>query len=415
MILALLTFLGCCGYSFFDNTLVNTANYETKFSLIITLGIMILHKVESYLTKEWEECRFYNALKKINILQQHGEIVFLVFVTTFILLMSLMTLIVCNEKWIKYSLLIWAGQLLNETHHLSKSFMYSRYYTGSYSAFIMVLLAIFDFCPVLSINYGYSYNFGMYSAMMVSSISFVIFCIEVKDVKKRKFHSILITGGGRGIGAELAKLYSKEKATIFICGRDKDPLEKIKLQGEKLGGNIITKVVDISNKIDLETFINESNKTEPLDLLLCNACTKGSLQKQCDVNLIGTVNTLNKGLDIMKPNTTIGVMSTLGIFQKTPYEHFYMSVKKALYHYTESVMAVGKNKKIKVVPICPGMARDKKDIFTMTYSEAAENIYYGLENQRDYIIFPFYQWFTLKIIETLPNFVIHFILINFVF
>ena len=117
----------------------------------------------------------------------------------------------------------------------------------------------------------------------------------------------------------------------------------------------------------------------------------------------------------MKPNTTNGVMSTLGIFQKTPYEHFYMSVKKALYHYTESVMAVGKNKKIKVVPICPGMARDKKDIFTMTYSEAAENIYYGLENQRDYIIFPFYQWFTLKIIETLPNFVIHFILINFVF
>jgi short-subunit dehydrogenase len=315
----------------------------------------------------------------------------------------LITLMVCNDAWIHYSLVVWGGQLLNEIHHVSKMFMYKHYYTGSYSAATLVFWGIFHYFPEFALMQGYDYMYGMSLSIIVSIVSFLVFCLEVRKVPVKEYKSILITGGGRGIGAELMQMFANEDCMINICGRDIEYLNAVKMELEERGADVFVKAFDISDDEQLKRFMDDANNKRPLDLLICNACTKGTEQQQANVNLVATVKTLNRGLEIMKPGGVIAVMSSLGIFQTTPYDHFYMSIKRALYHYTVSAMPVAMKKGLKVIPVCPGMARKVPGTFAMTYRQAAGVMYEGLRKKRDYIIFPCYQRIALCCLGWLPG------------
>ena len=404
MILALLAFISSLIMSSLPNDHYEfpKVSEHMKFSMFISLILMFMHKVESYYTREWTVCRFYSGLKKISFLQEHGEIVFLVFCTTFLLSTILMLLMICYEQWIHYNLLIWGCQLINETHHISKAIMRKAYYSGSYSAVLLVLWANLHYFPYLGIMYDYDWTFVSYLVSFASIVCLTIFCIEVWEVPKRKFRSILITGGGRGIGAELMEMFASENTFINICGRERRSLEKIKRKCEIFGADVMISDFDISDKEKLKSFISTANNRRALDLVICNACCKGTEKQQSDVNLVATIDTINQSMNILQKRSVIAVMSSLGIFQNTPNDHFYMAIKSALYHYSKSIIPLGLQKKIKIVTVCPGMARPNASLFSMTYKQAAEIIHNGLICEKDFIIFPMYQWIGLRLFSILP-------------
>lgn len=81
--------------------------------------------------------------------------------------------------------------------------------------------------------------------------------------------NILITGGGRGIGFELAKLYSQKKANVAICGRCEETLSKA---ASSLTRETITISADLSNDdapLQIAQRVEES--LGGLDLLINNA------------------------------------------------------------------------------------------------------------------------------------------------
>jgi NAD(P)-dependent dehydrogenase (short-subunit alcohol dehydrogenase family) len=84
--------------------------------------------------------------------------------------------------------------------------------------------------------------------------------------------TVLITGGGTGIGFSLAKRFHREGASVVICGRREDILkkavEKISTQNER-----ITYVpADISKEEDIKNLIEQTVKwTDRLDILINNA------------------------------------------------------------------------------------------------------------------------------------------------
>ncbi len=80
--------------------------------------------------------------------------------------------------------------------------------------------------------------------------------------------TVLITGGGSGIGLELAKVLLKENARVIICGRNQQKLDNAQLQVPEL--NLIQCDVAYETQVDnmIETV---HSKFQGIDILINNA------------------------------------------------------------------------------------------------------------------------------------------------
>ena len=84
---------------------------------------------------------------------------------------------------------------------------------------------------------------------------------------KLRNKTAIITGGGSGFGAGIAKSFSKEGAKVIVADID---MEKAKEIAEQTNGIPIK--VDVSNKISVETMISEVlSQVKDVDILVNNA------------------------------------------------------------------------------------------------------------------------------------------------
>ncbi|KRC65572.1 hypothetical protein ASE12_12895 [Aeromicrobium sp. Root236] len=78
---------------------------------------------------------------------------------------------------------------------------------------------------------------------------------------------VVITGGGRGIGAAAAKLISGVGAVVAICDLDETT---VKQTGETLG--VFARVVDVTDRAAFKRFLDEvETELGPIDVLVNNA------------------------------------------------------------------------------------------------------------------------------------------------
>jgi NAD(P)-dependent dehydrogenase (short-subunit alcohol dehydrogenase family) len=83
---------------------------------------------------------------------------------------------------------------------------------------------------------------------------------------------ILVTGGGTGLGKEMAKHFAKLGADISICGRREEPLKNTtKELQENFGINTYYETLDIRSAQDVESFIDNVFAVKPLTGLVNNA------------------------------------------------------------------------------------------------------------------------------------------------
>jgi NAD(P)-dependent dehydrogenase (short-subunit alcohol dehydrogenase family) len=75
----------------------------------------------------------------------------------------------------------------------------------------------------------------------------------------------LVTGGGRGIGANVARELSGAGMEVWVTGRTAEQVDAV---AEEVGGHAL--VGDVSRREDVEGWVRDS---EPLDLLVANAGT----------------------------------------------------------------------------------------------------------------------------------------------
>lgn len=82
-----------------------------------------------------------------------------------------------------------------------------------------------------------------------------------------KGKSVLITGGGTGIGAAVARRVAAEGGNVVLMGRRKDPLEEV---AKEFNGLVVAG--DASNKEDVDKAIAATKKLYgSLDILIANA------------------------------------------------------------------------------------------------------------------------------------------------
>ncbi len=91
-----------------------------------------------------------------------------------------------------------------------------------------------------------------------------------EDLLKGK--RILITGGGTGLGKEMASHYAKHGADLYICGRRENVLKETANQLiEDFGVKVKYETLDIRASSDVESYIERIFEEGPLDGLVNNA------------------------------------------------------------------------------------------------------------------------------------------------
>ena len=91
-----------------------------------------------------------------------------------------------------------------------------------------------------------------------------------KDLLQDK--RILITGGGTGLGKEMANHFAEHGAELYICGRRDNVLQETADEIiDKYKSKVHTQVLDIRASKDVDDYVQSIFDDKPLDGLVNNA------------------------------------------------------------------------------------------------------------------------------------------------
>ncbi len=179
----------------------------------------------------------------------------------------------------------------------------------------------------------------------------------------------IITGGTKGIGLAIAKIFAKEGHNIAICSRNNSDLEKVKqiLKGINPKIQVLIQKVDVSVKEDVLLFGEYINREwSNVDILVNNAGVfipgeiaaepEGNLEKMMTTNLYSAYHLTRKLLPLMLNNSSGHIFNMCSIASKIAYPNggSYSISKFALLGFSKVLREELKDKNIKVTSILPG-------------------------------------------------------------
>lgn len=167
---------------------------------------------------------------------------------------------------------------------------------------------------------------------------------------------VLITGGGTGVGADLAAGFAAAGAEVVICGRRAAPLEAV---AERTGAHALT--ADVTDEASVRALFADAG---PCDIVIANAgaadsapfgrTTLDQWNAMLAVNLTGTFLTFREGLAQMPGwGRLIAVASTAGL-KGYGYAAPYAAAKHGTVGLVRSLALELARKPLTVNALCPG-------------------------------------------------------------
>lgn len=83
--------------------------------------------------------------------------------------------------------------------------------------------------------------------------------------------TIVITGGSRGLGLELAREFAAEGANIALLARDRDQLTEAERELKRSGVRVVTMSCDVANQNEVRNAIASITSELGIDVLVNNA------------------------------------------------------------------------------------------------------------------------------------------------
>jgi NAD(P)-dependent dehydrogenase (short-subunit alcohol dehydrogenase family) len=172
----------------------------------------------------------------------------------------------------------------------------------------------------------------------------------------------VITGGNSGIGLAAAKRFVAEGAKVFITGRRQEELDKAV---EAIGGGVTAVQGDVSRLDDLDRLIATVRAERGrVDVLFANAglgamapigaITEASFDLVFDVNVKGTLFTVQKALPLMQAGGSIILTGSTTGSMGTPAFSVYSATKAAIRNFARSWALDLKESGIRVNVLSPG-------------------------------------------------------------
>ena len=182
-----------------------------------------------------------------------------------------------------------------------------------------------------------------------------------------KDKSVIITGGGSGIGLACTRLFSKEGAKVAIMGRKQDRLEAA---AKEVGGQVLAVVGDLTNNNDLDNVISKTlNAFGKIDIVVNNGGVFAGFPLHetkdedwdtiMDTNIRSVFQLTKRVLPHMmkrKAGAFIHISSILGLVA-APGVAAYNVSKGALLQFNRSIAMEYGSMGIRSNAVCPGMVK----------------------------------------------------------
>jgi 3-hydroxybutyrate dehydrogenase len=177
-------------------------------------------------------------------------------------------------------------------------------------------------------------------------------------------HSLhaLVTGGGRGIGHEIASALVHAGVTVTVLGRNRATLDEAVAAGAAHFGG----VADVADQAAVSAAVAEAAARQPIDILSANAGTAESapfaksdaalFRRMMDVNFMGVVYAAQAVLPAMKDRPygrIVAIASTAGL-KGYAYVSAYSAAKHAVVGLVRSLALELASTRITVNAVCPG-------------------------------------------------------------
>ena len=199
--------------------------------------------------------------------------------------------------------------------------------------------------------------------------------------------AVLVTGGGTGIGREIALLFAGEGADVAVCGRRPEPLQEVAAAVRSRGRRSAALIGDVGVEADVRRIVDgAADALDGLHVLVNNASVVGQVgpvesldlqqwNQAMAVNITGAMLCCREALRHMKETggAIVNVSSNVGrrgFANRAPY----VCSKWALHGLTQTLALETARYGIRVNAICPGPVLTERLEGSMKKMAAARGI-----------------------------------------
>lgn len=213
-----------------------------------------------------------------------------------------------------------------------------------------------------------------------------------------KNKTILITGGGSGIGLAIAKNLSEYGAKVIICGRNKEKLERV----VEANPNLNAEVCDVVNDEQIKSLLNTfGEKYGGIDLLINNAgifehinyaeasVSMEKQEKEIAIDFTGPIRMVHHFLPMLKEREEAAIVNVSSglAFVPLTLAPVYSATKAGLHSWTRSLRYQLAKSNIKVFELMPplvetDMVADFEGQKMMDPNDLADSLRKGIANDK---------------------------------
>lgn len=197
----------------------------------------------------------------------------------------------------------------------------------------------------------------------------------------------LITGGGTGIGAAIARRLASDGFEVVVAGRRREKLDEVVAAVESAGGTARAVVMDVTDAASVEAGVAGLGRC---DVLVNNA--GGALgvtrvedgdpeewERMFSSNVVGTLRVTQAALPLLRRSARATIVDISSIAGERVYEGGagYVAAKHGTSVVSETLRLELNGENIRVIDIRPGMVRTEEFSLTRLHGDqaAADKVY----------------------------------------